>query len=395
MKISKIGSNLTIILNDGTFLSKSNCDDLFFKEIKDNLEDEDKIKLLMTPKKVELEIEIEEKETLYSDIKSSKVLTSFGNSLYLKSVSELTLPESLAIAIYDAEKAGNTELLQTYINFWTLCCLNPDSRARTNLFWFLNKYGMTISKSGLFVAYRNVEIKSEGNLYDCEMTKVITHEYAKVKFKHKKSPKNYTLYLDDKGNYKSTKSGKVYSPEFQSENYTVEGNLDELYKGLSEEKGTVYTDSYTKTMQITIGKAVSIPRTECDARQDYTCSHGLHVAGKEWLVNSGSFGTTSIMVLVNPADVVAVPPSDNYGKMRTCRYFPIKVIEDKSKLDEYSETFGDGFEDDFMSEILYDGDISTDQSFDYTLDIPEIPEISRSKMLLRLSDISKSLNKVK
>ena len=33
------------------------------------------------------------------------------------------------------------------------------------------------------------------------------------------------------------------------------------------------------------------------------------------------------MVLVNPANVVAVPTIDGYGKMRTCEYFPVAIVD--------------------------------------------------------------------
>jgi hypothetical protein len=41
-----------------------------------------------------------------------------------------------------------------------LLSLNPDATVRQNLFKFLEKWGMVITKSGLFVGYRNVAHKS-------------------------------------------------------------------------------------------------------------------------------------------------------------------------------------------------------------------------------------------
>ena len=120
-------------------------------------------------------------------------MTIKGNSVYLLNVSELSLPQDLVDAILEAEIEGDDELIQTYINFWTLVSLNPDSRCRQNMFWFLNRYGMTISKSGLFVAYRNVSIKNIGQVIDNKFAKFITSEYARIKFVSKKSPKHYVV----------------------------------------------------------------------------------------------------------------------------------------------------------------------------------------------------------
>jgi hypothetical protein len=78
---------------------------------------------------------------------------------------------SFAEKVMDAEEAGDTVKLEAYRNFWTLLSLNPDAEVRQNLFKFLEKWGMVITKSGLFVGYRNVDIyrestnPSEGTIY--------------------------------------------------------------------------------------------------------------------------------------------------------------------------------------------------------------------------------------
>tara|TARA_R110000796_G_scaffold231853_8_gene349947 strand:+ start:1869 stop:3071 length:1203 start_codon:yes stop_codon:yes gene_type:complete len=399
MKINRIGKNLAVVLTDGTLLSHSKCDDeLYMQVINYSIENsEEKIRTLLTPKLEVLKKEVADNVNAFQTLAKSKILTIFGNSVYLEKISQLTLPFDLACAIYHAEEAGDTELIETYCNFWTLCCLNPDSRARTNLFWFLDRYGMTISKSGLFIAYRNVELKKEGVEIDSAKTNAISEEYVKLKFKHKKSPKNFSLYYDydvEPKEYKSVENKKISSEKFQEKTNVVVGNLEDLYHKLKdgEEGGaTVYTDQRTKKMEISLGKPVTLARDKCDAKQENTCSSGLHVAGKKWL-KKNSFGNISILCLVNPADVVAVPPSDNYGKMRVCSYFPVKVIS--GDLQTSVQDYPDGFEDDFMSLIAYDGEFSTDQSFEYTLKIPEIPEISRRNILDQLQKISKNLKKV-
>ena len=63
-------------------------------------------------------------------LKLQKILTFENDKLYLRSISNLSLPQDLALKIYDAECTNNEELLQTYLNFWTLVSLNPDSECR-------------------------------------------------------------------------------------------------------------------------------------------------------------------------------------------------------------------------------------------------------------------------
>lgn len=385
MKIIRIKNHITVILDDGTMLTSSDCTDTLHNEVLSNQEDEDKIKSLLIPeyfvKKEEYDLKTEILEG------NSSILEVFADSVYIKSISELSLPEDLAKAIYKAEKEGNESAIQSYKNFWTLASLNPDSRARTNLFWFLNKYGMKISQSGLFVAYRNVELKEEGSKITNKLAKFISSEYSRVKYKLKKSPKNYFV------GYAQNSKELICTPS-SSRLEKVEGTLDNLYKELSNEKSSpVYTDAHSRTFTIKIGEVVSMPRENCNSNQNQTCSTGLHVAGKSWL-SQGYFGKHSLMVLVNPADVVAVPPSDNYGKMRVCAYYPVQLIERDEKGNIIDNEIEDGFEDSFMEIIAYEGEINNeDDKNPYKLFIPNIPEIDKGKVNYNLKEISNSLKK--
>lgn len=386
MKVIRIKNHITVILDNGTMLTNSNCTDELYNDVMANQNDEEQVQCLLVPEFCKKKEEIEVKTKMLTDFTASKYLSVFGNSVYIKSVSELTVPEDLAVALFKAEQDQDTELVQTYLNFWTLCSLNPDSRARTNLFWFLKRYGMIISKSGLFVAYRNVQLKSEGSEISSKWAEFISTSYSKVKYKFKKSPKNYTVGKDMNGDKVC-----VLNPGLSLSK--VKGNLQELYNKLNDQDlSPVYTDAYTRTFTIKIGEPVTIDRSKCDSVQENTCSRGLHVAGRTW-ITEGSFGKISLMVLVNPADVVAVPPDDNYGKMRCCAYYPVQLIERDENGEIIDQVIDDGFEDDFMHHIAYSGDINNTDIVNYTVDIPEIPEISKKKILNRLVEISNSLKK--
>ena len=387
MKIVRLRNNLTVILNDGTTLISSNCTDEMYESIKDANEDQDAIKSIMIPEFFKKKDEAIAKKELLEGMSTSRYLTVKGASIYLESVSQLSLPEDLAVAIYQAEKEEDVALVNTYLNFWTLASLNPDSRARTNLFWFLKKYGMTISSSGLFVAYRNVVVKNEGSEISSKLAKRISKAYAKVKMKWKKSPKNFDLVKIDGevipilNSVHDTRVSKHY------------GNLKELYNKLNNEDiAPTYTDGYTGKFTIKIGEPVTMPRHKCDSVQENTCSRGLHVAGREWLQN-GYFGNTSLVVLVNPADVVAVPPSDSYGKMRTCAYYPVALVERDEEGNIINDNFPDGFEDDFMEMITYQGEINNEEQSSYQMQIPHLPELNADLIYHRLDSIKLSLSK--
>lgn len=389
MKVIKIKNHLTVVLADGSVLTNDSCTDDLYNEVMKNKEDEQKVITLLAPELSKRKEEVEIKTKLLDGFQDSKYLTVFANSVYLKSISELTVPEDLAVAFYKAEQANDKQLMDTYLNFWTLASLNPDSRARTNLFWFLKKYGMTISKSGLFVAYRNVELKSEGKGIKTDLASFVSDQYTRIKTKLKKSPKNYFV-----GESKTDDGTQlVVYTDTAKFNGKALGNVADLYLKLSDlEEAPIYTDSYSRTFTIQIGTPVTMDRNQCNPNQNETCSKGLHVAGREWLTK-GYFGKTSLMVLVNPTDVVAVPPDDNYGKMRVCAYYPVQLIERDKDGNITNQEINDGFEDDFMHTIAYEGQVNNEDTGNYSINIPDIPEINKARITSRLKEISKQLNK--
>lgn len=281
MQIIKIGTTITVVLDDGVVLTQNNCSKEFHQELfqladKEQVEEAEvqKIIELMSPKLQEKVQEAKDFEDFEISVSGSKYLKIIGSSIYIKSISELSLPTDLAKDILKAERSDNKDLVESYLNFWTLVSLNPDSRARMNLFWFLKKYGMTITKSGLFVAYRNVEIKTVGKTIDNELSTFVSDCYVKIK-KNKKSPSNFYI----------TKSSEGYSLSKFNDGLeigtTCLGSVKEMYEKLSntdkQDSVTIYTDNYTKSMQITIGNMVVMDRDKCDAKQENTCSRGLKV----------------------------------------------------------------------------------------------------------------------
>lgn len=387
MKIIRVLDTITVVLNNGEIISSDKCSDEMFNSIYSNQHDEEFVKSLLLPEFHQKKVEFEVKKNLIDGIDTSEYLTVKGSSVYLLSISELSLPEDLVTAFLKAEREGNEDLIQTYLNFWTLVSLNPDSRCRQNMFWFLDKYGMKISKSGLFVGYRNADIKKEGSHIDSTLANLVSSEYARIKFVSKKSPKDYVLCVDNQGEFIVKKRTSVKDDD------DVKGNLHELYTQLGvEEVATVYTDHHSKTFNIRLGEVVSMPRSQCDTVQENSCSRGLHVAGRDWL-EENYFGSVGLMVLVNPADVVAVPPIDGYGKMRTCAYYPVSIVEFGDDGHIIEMPIEDGFEDDFFEKICYSGTINNNDIMPYSLVIPEIPEINRSRINERLLKIARSLNK--
>lgn len=159
------------------------------------------------------------------------------------------------------------------------------------------------------------------------------------------------------------------------------------YKGIDENGVEVYTDAHTHKMSIRIGEVVTMPRDACDPVQENTCSRGLHL-GAQWWLKRNYYGNQGLVCLCNPADVVAVPPLDDYGKLRTCAYLPIE----KAEFDEHGDVIPfkqhDGFETGYVTKVIYEGLMGTEQDSPYRIEIPEIPSINKENISDKLLDIA-------
>ena len=343
----------------------------------DHLKDEEAVKALLIPQLKE----VEETRTLLDKIDACPLLTRKGDSIYMEDISQLSLPKELIEAILEAYNYHDEDRLEAYKNFWTLLSMNPDSRCRQNLMWFLNRYGMRISKNGLFVGYRNADYKNNNSSFDKEAIDGITRAYLKVK-SWKKSPKNYSINDD----YEIVKLDED----------NCEDSLYDLYQAVCNNttdkdedttEGVVFTDHHSHTFDIRLGQIVSMPRKKCDSCQEHSCSSGLHIGGANWL-KENYFGEVGLMCLINPADVVAVPPIDDYGKLRTCAYYPVCTIDFDMDGDVIEPEIPDGFEDDFSNKIAYAACLDATVDTTYTVTVPSIPELNRSKIDIKLMEIA-------
>jgi hypothetical protein len=88
------------------------------------------------------------------------------------------------------------------------------------------------------------------------------------------------------------------------------------YKNVSQN----YTDNYTKTMNNAIGSTVQMPREQVDKDRNNTCSVGLHFCSKDYLSSYGGASGHTMIVKINPADVVSIPSDYDNTKGRTWKY---------------------------------------------------------------------------
>jgi hypothetical protein len=85
-----------------------------------------------------------------------------------------------------------------------------------------------------------------------------------------------------------------------------------------------YKDVHSGTMDNSPGKVVEMPRNEVDDVAARTCSHGLHFCSKDYLQHFG--GDRTVIVKINPRDVVSIPTDYDQSKGRACRYEVISEL---------------------------------------------------------------------
>jgi hypothetical protein len=86
-----------------------------------------------------------------------------------------------------------------------------------------------------------------------------------------------------------------------------------------------YMDVHSGTISNHVGATPSMERNEVDDDKDRTCSHGLHFCSQEYLKSFG--GARTMILKINPADVVSIPSDYNDSKGRTCRYEVIGELD--------------------------------------------------------------------
>ena len=81
-----------------------------------------------------------------------------------------------------------------------------------------------------------------------------------------------------------------------------------------------FLDIHSGTMNNAPGTIVEMERNQVDDNKDQTCSTGLHFCGLSYLNHFGGNDSRTVIVKIDPADVVSIPSDYNGAKGRACRY---------------------------------------------------------------------------
>jgi hypothetical protein len=373
--IKFVNDVLTIILNDGSIISKHPATITDFQRAR---ESKSEIELFTICSSSE---GLEEKRKFEEEVKRNAALSNGikfllecapddfeerEGALYMKgidrSMPQILIEEFIVLAddMYSEEFYDRYEGLK---RFWMWCCLNPRAEVADELFRFLKDNSFRITKQGFFVALRNVVTLHGG----AELVHFVSNSYNKVKAVWKKSPDKYEVFLKD-GDYKLVHEDDLFEEETltsttcpeclgegdyisdidDSEDYTYEecercdgsgeveeytetrtwsinhgqniGNLTELYLDLPNRAENRFTDDWTKTFDIRVGVPVNMPMEECNWSTQDCAAAGLHFTADQ--IHYVGCGDQSMLVLINPMKVVGI----GQHKGRCYEYLPIMTV---------------------------------------------------------------------
>ena len=332
MKMKMVNDVLTVVTHDGEILTKMPV----------TVEDFDKVYAAKTPREV-LELfsmdtskiqEMDEQKETIKIANSMHVLEKVEDfeikdgSVYLKGINR-TIPRLLVdkfikitTSFMENDKVKK-ELYEDveYVSlkrFFMWCCLNPRAEVADSLYEFLMKNSFRITKQGFFVALRNV-VSLEGKHGSNEKVQFISNAYNKVKGVWKKNPEGFDVY-ERLGELKLIEIKRQNPPKDDNPYWTRLGNLKDLYVDLPNMTENRFTDDWTKTFDIRIGKIVNMPMEDCNWSTQDCAAAGLHFTSNE--IHYVGCGDTSVLMLINPMKVVGI----GSAKGRCYEYLPIMTV---------------------------------------------------------------------
>lgn len=409
-KLKIVNNVLTIVLQDGSVISKPNATEEDFKRARLTTTEEELLKIAcdtdgLVDKSIQ-EKEFKKAKELVDGVKVLEGLSDFErveNTIYLKGTGRSLPPLLIEKFATIVNRVGTTpyayddglvfsDILeedaeyQALKRFFLWCCLNPRAEVADKLYNFLVENSFRITKQGFFVALRNVvTVQGTG---DKELVKFVSNAYNKVKAVWKKKPSDYYVWGEDDGNL-------VFSKDSEPDGINkFHGNLQDLYLDLPNMQENRFTDDYTKTFDIRIGKVVNMPPEECSWSTRDCAEAGLHFTANQ--IHYVGCGDTSVLMLINPMKVVGIGTS----KGRCYEYLPIMTVDREEATTILHDLDFDTLEldEDFVVRELENLVTKAKEGFSkeakkYDFNLPVLSSIQLNNIVASLEDMKSAISK--
>ena len=403
-KMKLVNDVLTVVMNNGDIMIKASCTIDDFTKIQEAQSEAMIIALMRnndTHDEIEKELkQVQETEAILNSIHVLDRMKDFvvsEDSVRLAGINR-TMPQLLVrkfIVIGEVyAHLSDDELQQALENdveytslkrFFMWCCLNPRAEVADELYRFLMENSFRITKQGFFVALRNV-VSLQVENGDNTKVQFISNAYNKVKAVWKKNPKKYEVFKNENGEYVISNS--------QPDHDVHVGNLEQLYLDLPDMQENRFTDDWTRTFDIRIGRVVSMPMAECNWSTQDCAAAGLHFTANE--IHYVGCGDTSVLMLINPMKVVGI----GQKKGRCYEYLPIMTVP----RDEATKILHDlDFDTIDLDEFYVENELNNlttkaqeafaDEAKKYNFNIPSISRKQIDNIVGKLSAMKDELGK--
>ncbi len=307
-KVTLVNDVLTVVMNDGSIFHKPGSSAADFKSIRECVSEKQLLSCLVDSKieteKAKSLIDIEANKRIikgFDILKSADDFIVEDGTVYLKEVNRSLPPlliekfaEIVGMYANDDRDYKTDEEFLSLKRFFLWACLNPRAEVADKLYDFLTKNGFKITKQGFFIALRNVvNVAPEKS----DVVDFISNAYNKVKAVWKKNPADFEVYKD-------TEYVFVHKDKKDHNYKTHVGNLKELYINLPDMRENRFTDNWTKTFDIRIGKVVKMDSADCKWSTQDCAAAGLHFAG--YTAPYVLCGDTTVFTLINPMKVIGI-----------------------------------------------------------------------------------------
>lgn len=123
-------------------------------------------------------------------------------------------------------------------------------------------------------------------------------------------------------------------------------NDDETAKYVSVNSGKAIVDGkvYEGKIPNDVGSIVEMPRADVQHDPSNGCASGLHAG--TWRYASDWAQGATLLVEINPRDVVSVPTDCNSAKLRVCRYTVVEVTDQEKSQVVWGQDAYDDYDDD-------------------------------------------------
>lgn len=409
-KMKLVNDVLTVVMNNGDVMSKASCSIDDFTKIQQAQSEAMIIALMRNSSTEEVAKELTQVQETEAILKSIYVLDRMKDFIVdedsvrmvgiNRTMPQLLVKKFITIgerhAHYEDDKLQ--ELLENDVEYTSLkrffmwCCLNPRAEVADELYRFLMENSFRITKQGFFVALRNVvSLQAENG----SNTKVqfVSNAYNKVKAVWKKKPENFDVWHCG-GEFKIVDMTRGKAPSDDNLSWERLGDLKELYLDLPDMQENRFTDDWTKTFDIRIGRVVSMPMAECNWSTQDCAAAGLHFTANE--IHYVGCGDTSVLMLINPMKVVGIGEK----KGRCYEYLPIMTVP----RDEATKILHDlDFDTIDLDEFYVENELNdlttkaqeafADEAKKYNFNIPSISRKQIDNIVEKLSAMKDELGK--